>query len=247
MKRYKNARNTSFLIGRLIAHRGLHNIEKGIAENSIPAFEKSIENNYIIELDVHILKDRNVVVFHDDNLKRMTGIDKEIKNMTYEDVKELRLQNTYQTIPLLTEVLNLINGKVPVIIELKCDVKRGILEKEVINILRKYKGEYAIKSFDPLRIFYFRNHFTEGIRGILISDLKNKKCSKFKKTLLKSMIFNIICKPDFISCDIRLLPNKKIDRIRRKMIILSWTIKNKYDLEKSKKYSDNSICEKIIG
>ena len=80
-------KDCSFLTENIIAHRGMHDIKEGIPENSMIAFEKAIQNNYIIELDVHILKDGNVVVFHDDNLKRLTNMDVMIKDMNYNELK----------------------------------------------------------------------------------------------------------------------------------------------------------------
>lgn len=126
-------KNTDFLKQNLIAHRGMHSIKNGIPENSIKAFEKAIENSYIIELDVHILKDKSVIVFHDDNLKRMTGLNKDVRDVSYNEIKDLKLQNTNFNIPLLKDVLKLVDGKVPIIIELKTDVKCGSLEKETIK------------------------------------------------------------------------------------------------------------------
>ena len=105
-------KDLSFLKENLIAHRGAHNINKGIPENSINAFKEAIKNNYIIELDIHLLKDNNIVVFHDDDLKRMTGVDKKLKDTTYEEIKDLKLQNTDNYIPLFKDVLDLINGKI---------------------------------------------------------------------------------------------------------------------------------------
>lgn len=139
--------NINFLKENLIAHRGMHNMKKGIPENSIKAFEESIKNNYIIELDLHILKDKSVVVFHDDNLKRMTGVDKQLADTTYEEIKNLKLQDTNNYIPLFEDVLKVISGKVPIVIELKYDTKVGLLESETMNILKNYKGKYVIKSF----------------------------------------------------------------------------------------------------
>ena len=239
----KNIRDTSFLTKNLIAHRGYHNIKEGIPENSISAFEKAIKYNLIIELDVHILKDGTVVVFHDNNLKRMTGINQEIKNITYKELQKLRLQDTNQKIPSLQEVLELVNGKVPIIIELKYDVKCGLLEKEVIKILKNYSGLYAIKSFNPFSVYYFRKHFKEAIRGQLISDTKNIK-KKFQN-LLSKILIPIITKPDFISYDIRTLPNHKINKLRKHKLILGWTVRTEEDLENAKKYCDNVICENI--
>lgn len=238
-------KDLDFLTKSIIAHRGFHNINNKIPENSIIAFEKAIKYNYTIELDVHILKDKQIVVFHDDNLKRMTGIDKEIKNTTYNEIKELKLQNTNSTIPLLKDVLTLVNGKVPIIIELKMDVKKHLLEKELIKILDNYQGLIAIKSFDPFIINYFRKTRPNIIRGQLSSDFKNKKISKIKKYILKNMYFNIITKPDFISYDIRSIPNKKITKLKEKMPILGWTVKTPSDLEKAKKYCNNFICENL--
>lgn len=238
-------KDISILTKSMIAHRGYHNIEEGIPENSMKAFKRAVENNLIIELDVHVLKDGEVVVFHDANLKRMTGIDKKIKDFNYNDIKEIKLQGTNEKIPLLKDVLNMVNGRVPIIIELKYDVKCGRLEEEVIKIIKNYNGEYAVKSFNPLSVNYFRKKFPEAIRGQLSSDFKTDKMSKIKKLILSKMVFNFITKPDFISFDIRALPNKKVQKIRKNKLILGWTIKNENDLEKAKKYCDNYICENI--
>jgi len=238
-------RDINFLKQNLIAHRGDYDVDRHIPENSLKAFENAINNNYIIELDVHILKDKNIIVFHDDNLKRMTNVDMYVKDICYEDIKNLKLNNSNEKIPLLEEVLELVNGKVPIIIELKCNVQCGILEKEVIKILKKYKGKYAVKSFNPFSINFFRKNFPKAIRGQLASDFKNEKMPKIKKLFLSKMLYNYISKPDFISYDIRALPNKKIKKLRKNKLILGWTIRNNDDFKKAKKYCDNYICENI--
>lgn len=138
-----------FLTQNLIAHRGFFDHEQAIPENSFLAFMRAMEYHFIIELDVHLLKDSQIVVFHDDNLKRMTGLDKEIKNCTYEEIRKLKLLRTNEKIPLLKKVLNLVEGKVPLLIELKYDVKTGLLEKELMQVLSQYKGKYAVQSFRP--------------------------------------------------------------------------------------------------
>lgn len=238
-------RDASFLKQNLIAHRGYHNIEKGVPENSLRSFEEAIRNNLIIELDVRILKDRKVVVFHDDNLIRMTGINKNVNDLNYQEIVQIRLKNTNEKIPLLQEVLDLVKGKVPLIIELKSDGKNRTLEKEVIKLLKAYNGKYAIKSFNPLSVNYFKRKSPNTIRGQLATDYKNKNMSKLKKYFLSRMLFNFISKPDFISYDIRALPNNKISKLRKNKIILGWTIRSNSDLEKAKKYCDNAICENI--
>lgn len=236
----------SFLTENLIAHRGYHNIEKGIPENSMLAFKEAIKKGFVIELDVHLLKDGNVVVFHDDNLNRMTGFDKEIKLMDYKEISYLRLKETNHKIPLLEEVLKLVDGKVPIIIELKYDVKCGLLEERVAKILKNYKGKYAVKGFNPFSIYYFRKKHPEIIRGQLVSNFNNERMSKIKKFFLKNMLFNVLSKPDFISCDVRTLPNKKISKLRKSKIILGWTVRSKDELNKFEKHCDNIIFENIF-
>ena len=108
----------SFLSTKPISHRGVHDNDK-VPENSIEAFKLAIKKGYIIELDVHLLKDNEIVVFHDDNLLRMTGVNKKIKNTTYKELQELKLLDTRYKIPKLIDVLNLVDGKVPLLIELK--------------------------------------------------------------------------------------------------------------------------------
>ena len=100
-----------------IAHRGLHT--KDIPENSLSAFENALKNNYAIELDVQFTKDKEVVVFHDENLKRMTNDTRNIEDVNYDELKNLRLGNTNEIIPTLEEVLELVDSKVAILIEIK--------------------------------------------------------------------------------------------------------------------------------
>lgn len=238
-------KDLNFLKSNLIAHRGYHNKEIGIPENSMLAFIEAINNNYVIELDVHILKDGNVVVFHDNNLKRMTGINKLIKNTTYNEIKDIKLDNTDQTIPLLSDVLKLVDGKVPLLIELKYDNKVGMLEDKLINIMKDYKGLYAFQSFSPFSLIYLKKHYPNVPRGLLVSDFKNNKINIIKKFLLKNMVFNFLIKLDFISVNYNYLNSKKIQKLRNNKLILTWTIRNNDDLNNVKDLCDNYIVENI--
>lgn len=238
-------KDLNFLKNKIVAHRGYHDKDKGIPENSMLAFKRAIDENYLIEFDLHLLKDGKVVVFHDDNLKRMTGIDALIKDKTYEEIKQLKLLDTNERIPLFSEVLNLVNGKVPIVIELKYDTKCGFLEDKVLEILKDYKGKYAIKSFNPLTVNYLRKKAPNVIRGQLSSDFKDDKINIIKKKFIQSMIYNFITKPDFISYDIRALPNKKIKRLRKNKLIMAWTIRDKKTYIKALDMCDTFIMENI--
>ena len=191
-------RDITFLKNKIIAHRGYYdNIE--IPENSIKAFKKAIKYNLVIELDVHILKDNSIIVFHDNTLRRMTSTNKALKNTTYNEIKDLCLKDTDEHIPLLSEVLKLINGKVPIIIELKNDVSGKVLADALIKELKDYRGVYALKSFNPLTMYYIKKHLPNAIRGQLVSHYNKKKLSFFNRLIYSNTIFNVLTKPDFIS------------------------------------------------
>ena len=218
----------------IIAHRGIHN--EAIPENSMKAFSLALKKNIPIEFDVHILKDKNIVVFHDDNLKRMTNKDKFIKECTYEEIKDLNLKNTNKKIPLLKDVLKLVDGKVLLDIELKMDVTDHSLEDGLIEILKDYNGEVILKSFDYRKVKYLKKHTNYKI-GLLI-----KRMSGFKDFIIRNINFNILIKPDFLACNKNMLDCKSVKTFKKDIYI--WTIKNKDELKIYK--SDYYISENIF-
>lgn len=132
----------------IIAHRGLHT--ENFPENSLLAFENAVNNGIAIELDVRLTKDCKLVVFHDKNLFRMTGIDADISDFDYAQLSALTLKDTKEKIPLLTEVLKTVSGKVPIFIEIKEGSPVGILEKRLDKLLKNYHGDCAVMAFNPL-------------------------------------------------------------------------------------------------
>ena len=178
----------SWLVEEYIAHRGLHN-EKA-PENSMLAFENAIKEGYPIEIDIHQISDGTLIVFHDNTLQRMTGKDGYVKNLKKEDLKKLFLNGTKQTIPTFEEFLSFINGRTPVLIEIKNTGKVGELESALYSQLKKYKGEYAIQSFNPYVLEWFKNNAPEVIRGQLAGFFKDIDLGFFKKCFLKRMTLN---------------------------------------------------------
>lgn len=233
------------LKNRIIAHRGYHDKKQGIPENSIPAFERAILYGYDIELDVHLLKDGTVVVFHDDNLKRMTGIDKKLANCTYEEIKKYRLQGTQYPIPLLQEVLELVDGKVLLDIELKYDRRFWKLEEKLFRMLDSYKGDFIVKSFHPSTVFYIRLKRPHYIRGQLVTDyLYDNNIAG--KIFLKNMVFNFLTKPNFIAVSTFLADNKRVMKLRKKGIpVLVWNVKSQEEYEKVKDFADSMVGEQM--
>jgi len=238
-------KNTNWLYDIKIAHRGLHNIEKGIPENSIVAFEKAIERNLAIELDVHILKDNTIIVFHDDDLIRCCNVNKSIKNLSIKEIRNYKLLGTEYKIPTLIDTLDFIDSRVPIIIEVKTDVKAKKICPCLLKILEKYKGNIAIKSFDPNICHWFKTNAPEFVRGLLITNFKKKNnINFFIKILLSSLVFIPICKPDFLSINKTMLKTKKIRKLHSKNnIILGWTFKSNFELIKYENYCDSYICE----
>ncbi len=231
----------SWLVSMPIAHRGLH--DKQTPENSLPAFQKAIDAGYPIEIDVQMLSDGTPVVFHDESLSRLTGNDGYIKFLTKADLDILQLSGTKERIPTFEEVLKFVDGRTPLLIEIKNKNKVGELEKKVIELLKDYKGEYAVQSFNPFVLSYFYNHAPQIPRGQLAGYLKGEKMPFFQKFALKRMLLNKkTSHPDFISYEARTLPNRYVKKYK-KLPLLAWTVRNQGEYLKVVKYCDNVIFE----
>lgn len=231
----------SWLVETPIAHRGLHN--KECPENSLPAFQNAIDAGYPIEIDVQIIADGTVVVFHDESLSRLTDNDGYIKFLNKSDLEILRLKDSKEKIPTFEEVLKFVNGRTPILIEIKNSNKVGELEKKVIESLKNYNGEYAIQSFNPYVLEYFYKHAPTILRGQLAGYFKKEKLSFFKKYALKRMLLNKkISHPDFISYEAKKIPNRFI-RKYKKLPLLAWTVRSQTEYLKVVKYCDNVIFE----
>lgn len=148
--------DAKWLVTRPIAHRGLHDSDQGIPENSLASFDRASINGFPAELDVQLSNDGHVVVFHDTNLIRMTGMNAVVHETSYSVMSRLRLHESDERIPTLTEVLDLVDDRVPIIVEVKSAHAAGNLEGKVLKILRSRKQTAAIVSFNPRSLRYFR-------------------------------------------------------------------------------------------
>lgn len=215
---------------KLIAHRGYFSDKKGIPENSLIAFKRAIIFNYHIELDIVMLKDKNIVVFHDYNLKRMCNINKNINDLTYEEIKKLNLKNTKYKIPLLTEVLDLSLKDTTIFI----DIKYNIDNKVLLNILNRYNYNYVILSFFPKQLNWFKKNKKSLKTGLLLLNIS-----------FNSLLKYVSIKPNFLVCNIKISKHKNIEKYRKKTILIGWTIKTKKDYQKYIKIYNNLICENM--
>lgn len=209
------------------AHRGLHN--ERMPENSMDAFQSAIEHGYAIELDVHLSKDGHVVVFHDNALARVTGEQGMVEDYTLHELRQMKLAGTQSVIPTLAEVLALVGGRVPILIETKNTGGAGQLEVDLYEIMRHYQGKYAVQSFSPFSMGWFRKNAPEVLRGQLSATFTYgaDEIPKWKRFMLKHLCTNFVCRPQFISYEIegRRLP--VVRRMRRKGLpVLVWTVRS---------------------
>ncbi|NLO87433.1 MAG: glycerophosphodiester phosphodiesterase [Firmicutes bacterium] len=233
-----------WLVQRPIAHRGFHDIEAGVPENSLLAARRAMERGYAIELDVLNTADNQVVVFHDYNLKRMTGVDAKVKDVTWQQIQQLKLLGTDESIPSLAQFLELVAGRVPLLIEVKNEGAVGPLEQAIIDALRGYPGDFAIQSFNPFVMQYFRKHAPEFVRGQLSSNFKGESLAWWKKFLLRNLLLNAISQPEVVAYDFGKLPKWFARRLRKKgYYLLTWTVRSREEYAEAMKTFDNVIFE----
>ena len=240
-------KNLTWLKEDLISHRGLHQKDFSVPENTITAFKLAIEKKISIELDINILKDGNVVVFHDHDLKRCFDIDQSLDQITYDELRKI----TYKSgdhIPLLTEVLKLIDGKVNLLIELKPQGDVTKLCKAFVDIIDQYKGSFAVFSFHPNVVYYLKKHRPHIIRGQISEYFEdNVFMSKIMKYFMKRLSFNRFTKPDFISYGIHNMPNKYLDKYKKRgLTIISYAARSQADFDFVKMHYDNVVFEYFI-
>ena len=227
------------LKGLYIAHRGVHG--HNIIENTIPAFSLALEKSVPIELDLQILKDGNIVVYHDDDLKRLMGINRKICSYTSSELRQLVFPNTNYHIPSFEEILSLVNGKVCLVIEVKHSSVISYKKycKKIVSILNNYSGNFIIKSFDIRIVNWFLRN-TDYISGLLIIKRKNN----FYDWLMRKKIIVSSLDPDFISVQHTLVTSKMVQDFRRKKPVFVWTIDSLKKLDTIKSYADSYLIEK---
>ncbi|HBR35121.1 MAG TPA: glycerophosphodiester phosphodiesterase [Firmicutes bacterium] len=248
----------AWLQSTLIAHRGLHDGNHDIPENSMAAFKGAIEHNYIIELDVAMTKDRQLVVYHDKKLRRGLGIDHDLHDLPYAELSKYKLFNSAETIPLFREVLAFVDGKVPLLIEIKNEGKVGEMESLLYEELKEYQGQYAIQSFNPYTLKWFRKNAPAILRGQLagsfvVSDYDVESAGTtrlpwYKRFLLKNMLLNFESRPHFISYEVNNTSDARLKAIKRwGLPLLGWTVKSQAEYDKFKPKFDNLIVDSILS
>lgn len=227
---------------RPIAHRGLWGGD--ITENSLSAYKNAANCGFPIEIDLYASKDGVLYSFHDADTLRMTGVDGYIYEKTSQEINALSIGND-QKIPTFDEVLKIAENKVPLLIEIKNQPNKKIVDM-VVDKLKNYNGEFAIQSFNPAYLIRLKKLAPNFLRGILVTldDKDFGKLSFFKKTILKKMLLNGLFRPDFISIKYTFLPS--VQKKRKKVALLAWTVTDKFSADDIKPFCDNIIFENFI-
>ncbi len=245
----RNHPEYSSLNGWDYAHRGLH--DEQMPENSMPAFRAALFQGYGIELDLHLMKDGELAVIHDSSLKRVCGVDVKIEDLTTKDLENYRLLGTDEKIPTFKEVLDLFDGRAPMIVELKtADGNYRNLCRKTCRMLSGYKGTYCIESFDPMCILWLRKNRPDIIRGQLSSDFRKEKNKKFKLryAVMTNLLTNFLTKPDFVAYRFEHRKNLSCTLARKLWRVhgVSWTIRCQEDYDQAISEGWLAIFEKFI-
>jgi glycerophosphoryl diester phosphodiesterase len=228
----------SWLTKRPVAHRGFHDLNNKRWENTLPAFEAAARRGYAIECDVHLTSDSVPVIFHDHGLQRLTGTHGNIWQRTAAEIAALRIGGTGDHPPTLREMLDLVAGRVPLVVELKGvpGHDEGLVER-VCEMLRAYDGTTAIMSFDHWLIRQFPAHARDIPTGLTA-------CGSLTHELEQhfSMLGHGI---SFVSYGVFDLPNRFITFVREKleMPVISWTVREQADVTKTFAHVDQMTFE----
>ena len=187
-------------MGMNFAHRGLHSEDKSVPENSLAAFALAAEAGYGIELDVQLTKDGKVVVFHDDTLDRVCGVSGRVDDYTFDELQAFPLCGTEQRIPLFKTVLDLVDARSPLIVELKTGKRNAELCRKTYDLLCSYRGAACIESFNPLIVRWFKRHGKDIVRGQLA--MPAERYDGFPapaRFILSRCLLNCLARPQFIA------------------------------------------------
>ncbi len=232
--------DASMLEGWLYAHRGLHDGNRDIPENSLAAFALAADQGYGMELDVQLTADDQLVVFHDKTLKRVCGVDKPLYTLTYEELRQYPLPDG-SVIPLFSEVLELVAERVPMIVEVKYHHRITETARATHQLLSAYNGAYCVESFHPLAMRYFRRNAPQVIRGQLAYGGRWKKEDNALALhcAMKHLLVNCISRPHFVAYSVPTDHTFAMWMMKRvyRPLLAAWTIRDQHTLDQAQEYN----------
>jgi len=242
-----------YWLKRPIAHRGLHDRAKDIVENSASAVSAAMGKGFAIEVDLQCAADDMPIVFHDDTLDRLTAETGPVAARTAEALANIPLRNSADHILSLPALLALVNGYVPLVLEVKSTWRRdGKFEANIAQMLGEYKGPAAVMSFDPYCLAAFREVAPELPRGLVADRFDNAehwpRLTLWQRVAMRNLLSSAIARPNFIAYDIRALPalTPGIARDVFRLPLLTWTVRNEADKAHAQLFADAMIFEGIV-
>jgi glycerophosphoryl diester phosphodiesterase len=249
MMRYTpQLRALDWLVARPIAHRGLHAKTEAVLENTASAFQCAMDSNYAIECDLQITADGDAVVFHDEALDRLMDDKGLVKSRTAAELKTLPFKNSKDRIQTLAEMLEQVQGKVPLVIELKSHWNRDVaLAARALKVLESYSGPYAIMSFDPDLVAAVAELSPRTVRGITADrtvDPYYHLLNVSRRLEMRTFSHLPRTRPHFVSYYFRDLPFAPVQAMRAAgHPIITWTIRSKEQQREAMRYSDQITFE----
>ncbi len=230
-----------------IAHRGLQDGAAGVPENSRAAIAAAIDAGYGAEIDLQLSADGVAMVIHDGTLDRLTEAVGPVGARPAAELGGLRLAGSAETIPTLGEILRQVDGRIPLLIELKHRPDgAGPLEQASWSALADYRGRFAVQSFDPFSMAWFVRHAPDVPRGQIATGdralLRGQPA--WRKFLYRRLLANRFSQPHFIAYDVRCLPYWAAERARaRGKPLLTWTVRTEADRRVAAQHADNVIFQ----
>ena len=232
VKKYKGAR---------FAHRGLHDETR--AENSMSAFRAAVDAGFGIELDVRLSSDGELVVFHDDTLERVVGKEGRVDAFTADELSEMSLSGTDDGVPRFSEVLSLVDGRVPLLVEIKEDPGNSRVSTKCAEMLSEYKGEFIVESFNPLSVKNAKKTLQNTACGVL--SHRYYEYEKYRKPLyflLQTLLLNCVCRPAFIAYDHRHYKCSSLRTLQRLGVTtFAWTVRSEEEEREAYKHGFDGI------
>ena len=241
----------AWLTARPIAHRGLHDAAKGLAENSIGAAEAAIAGGFAIECDVQLSRDGEAMVFHDDSLRRLTRARGAVADRSVAELQTYALRDGGERIPTLPQLLARIASRTPLICELKSAFDGDTrLAERVAEIAGPYAGPLALKSFDPAVIAHLRARH-DGVAPLgIVAEAEYRgwywrALSAEQKRSCAAFSHYPETRPDFLSWCVDDLPHPTpfLLRTLRGLPVMTWTVRTPTQRRAAARWADQIIFE----
>lgn len=237
-------------LGRRYAHRGLHAAGGGVPENSLPAFRLAADGGYGIELDLHLTADGELVVFHDDTLDRVCGTPGRVEDRRWAELRTLSLLGTSERMPLFRDLLTLVGGRVPLIVEVKYQRNYAALCGKMMDHLKDYPGLYCVESFYPCVLQWMKRRHPEVPRGFLSTRFRPEDSADGKvgpdMRIAEQLLCNFLTRPDFIAYHHEHAPGVWGFRQARRfwrIPAVAWTVRGEAQEAAARKWFDTVIFE----